>query len=72
MTFSDKLFSISAILIIILLISATVSLFSAFGVCAQTGSGYVLVDALSGVVLDGDNKDMRLEEASTTKVSCTV
>ena len=68
MTYSDKLFSISAILIIILLISATVSLFSAFGVCAQTGSGYVLVDALSGVVLDGDNKDMRLEEASTTKV----
>ena len=68
MTYSDKLFSISAILIIILLISATVSLFSAFSVSAQTGSGYVLVDALSGVVLDGDNKDMRLEEASTTKV----
>lgn len=68
MTYSDKLFSISAILIIILLISAIVSLFGAFGVSAQTGSGYVLVDALSGVVLDGDNKDMRLEEASTTKV----
>ena len=68
MTYSDKLFSISAILIIILLISAVMGLFGAFGVCAQTGSGYVLVDALSGVVLDGDNKDMRLEEASTTKV----
>ena len=68
MTYSDKLFSISAILIIILLVSAVLGLFSAFGVSAQTGSGFVLVDALSGVVLDGDNKDMRLEEASTTKV----
>lgn len=68
MTYSDKLFSISAILIIILLVSAVIYLFSSFGVSAQTGSGYVLVDAASGMVLDSDNKDMRLEEASTTKV----
>lgn len=68
MTISNKLFSISAILIIICLISAVISLFSAFDVGAQTGSAFVLVDSATGMVLDGDNKDMRLEEASTTKV----
>ena len=68
MTFGNKLFSISAILIIISLFSALTSLFFLFNVSAQTGSAFVLIDAATGIVLDAENKDMRLEEASTTKV----
>ncbi len=68
MTTCNKLFSISAILIAIILLIAVLWLFSAFSACAQSGSSFVLIDADSGIVLEGDNKDMRLEEASTTKV----
>lgn len=68
MTESNKLFSIGAIFIAIALVLAAILLSGAFSVSAQTGSAFVLVDAATGTVLASDNKQMRLEEASTTKI----
>ena len=68
MTKGNKLLSISMIFIIILLFSAAIWLYCAYSTSAQTGSSYILIEASSGRILRSDNKDMRLEEASTTKV----